>query len=188
MRSLITVLILCLSTLSSTGATRRGKTDMSQAGPTVSAANAKLSDFCLGKAVLGAGTLAEAKGKGVVIEAWGVNCPPCIASLPHLQELSVKHKGKVLFYGAECQMSDKKAIEAVIRKAGVTYPIFSGLDKCPIQFNGIPHAFVFDGTGKLIFDGHPSSADFNAAVEKAASTAKGGPVTRPAATTAKPKA
>ena len=128
-----------------------------------------LADFKLGKSMVGKGSLADAKGKGVVIEAWGVNCPPCIRSLPHLQELSVKLKDKVLFFGAESQGSDKKAIEAVIKKAGVTYPISSGLAKCPIEFSAIPRAFVFDATGKLIFNGSPSSKDFAAAVEKAAS-------------------
>ena len=70
-----------------------------------------IAEFNLGRAVLGTGDLEKTKGKGVVIEAWGVNCPPCIASLPHLQELSVKHKDKVLFFGAESQGSDRKAIE-----------------------------------------------------------------------------
>lgn len=133
-----------------------------------------IGQFNLGRSVIGSGDLEKTKGKGVVIEAWGVNCPPCIASLPHLQELSVKHKDKVLFFGAECQMSDKKAIQAVIKKAGVTYPIFSGLDKCPINFSGIPRAFVFDADGKMIYDGSPSSAAFNSAVEKAAESSKPG--------------
>ena len=133
-----------------------------------------IAEFNLGRSVIGSGDLEKTKGKGVVIEAWGVNCPPCIASLPHLQELSVKYKDKVLFFGAECQMSDKKSIQAIIKKAGVTYPIFSGLDKCPIQFSAIPRAFVFDADGKMIFDGSPSSGGFAKAVEKAAQTSKPG--------------
>ncbi|MFZ9202187.1 MAG: TlpA family protein disulfide reductase [Opitutales bacterium] len=119
------------------------------------AAQHKLSEFKLGKSVIGSVSLDKLKGKAVVIEAWGVNCPPCIASLPHLQELSVKYKDKVCFIGAECQMSDKKSIEAVIKKAGVTYPIVSGLTKCPINFSAIPRVFVFDGSGKLTYDGYP---------------------------------
>lgn len=174
--------LACLVALTGQAATRRPKPE-----PTKPAPAAKLADFALGKPVLGDLALADAKGKGVVIEAWGVHCPPCIASLPHLQKLSVKHKDKVVFFGAESQGSDKAAIEAVIAKAGVTYPIVSGLDKCPIAFNGIPHAFVFDGAGKLLFEGHPMDAAFEAAVTKAAATAKGGPVARPA-TVAKPKA
>lgn len=168
MRALVPILLVCLLAPPSEAATRRSKTDTSKPAPTVSAANAKLSDFSLGKSVLGVGTLAEAKGKGVVIEAWGVHCPPCIASLPKLQALSVKHKDKVLFFGAESQGSDKKAIEAVTKKAGVTFPISTGLAKCPIEFSAIPRAFVFDASGKLIFDGSPSSKGFAEAVEKAA--------------------
>lgn len=182
MRALLLAILACSTALPSQAATSRSKKDAAPAAAPATAA--KLSDFSLGKMVLGTGSLADAKGKGVVIEAWGVHCPPCIASLPHMRELSEKHKDKVLFFGAESQGSDKKAIEAVIQKAGVTYPICSGLDKCPIQFSGIPHAFVFDGTGKMIFDGHPSDPAFAAAVSKAASTAKAGPVSRPAQTPA----
>lgn len=127
-----------------------------------------LSDFKLGKPVLGSASLGAAKGKGVVIEAWGVQCPPCIASLPKLQALSEKHKDKVLFFGAECQGHDRKAIQAVTKKAGVTFPIASGLAKSPIGIRGIPHAFVFDASGKLIFDGNPHGQEFADAVEKAA--------------------
>lgn len=129
-----------------------------------------LADFKLGRPVTGKGNLSDAKGKGVVIEAWGVRCPPCIASLPKLQALSEKHKDKVLFFGAESQGSDRKAIEAVVKRAGVTFPISTALARCPIEFNAIPRAFVFDASGKLIFDGNPHGAAFAEAVEKAAAS------------------
>lgn len=171
MRALLVALLAALASGQALAATRKAKSDPAPASPAQPAATAKLGDFALGPLVAGSGSLADAKGKAAVIEAWGVNCPPCIASLPHLQQLSVKHKDKVLFFGAECQMSDKKSIEAAIKKAGVTYPIFSGMSN---YAGGIPHAFVFDATGKLIFDGHPLSPEFTAAVEKAAATVKGG--------------
>ena len=200
MRSLSLALLACLLASPGQAATHKAKSDSSKStspntaataatpAPASNSASAKLSDFELGKSVLGSGSLGDAKGKGAVIEAWGVNCPPCIASLPHMQELSVKYKDKVLFFGAEAQMSDKKAIEAVIHKAGVTYPIFSGLDKCPIQFNAIPHAFVFDSAGKLIFSGNPYEPGFGAAVEKAASGAKGGSAASSSTAATSPKA
>jgi len=131
-----------------------------------------LSEFRLGDPILGKGELSDAKGKGVVIEAWGVRCPPCIASLPKLQALSVRHRDKVLFFGAESQGHDRKAIEPVIKKAGVTFPISGGLARCPIEFNAIPRAFVFDAAGKLIFDGSPHGKGFADAVEKAAASAR----------------
>lgn len=127
-----------------------------------------LSDFKLGQPVLGNATLSGAKGKAVVIEAWGVKCPPCIASLPKLQAISQRHRNRVLVFGAECQGHGKEAVQAVTRKAGVTFPIASGLAKSPIPIRGIPHAFVFDADGKLIFDGNPHSQGFAEAVDKAA--------------------
>ena len=150
------------------------KAATSQAGATA-AKGPSLADFHLGSPVIGSFSTEEAKGKGVVIEAWGVNCGPCIASLPHMQDLYTKNKDRVAFVGAECQGSDKAAIEATLQKAGVTYPIVSGFASCPIAIDGIPHAFVFDATGKLLFHGHPMSSDFEAAVKKAAATATAKP-------------
>lgn len=138
-----------------------------------------LAEFKLGKAVSGGSvSLDKLRGKVVVIEAWGVHCGPCIASLPHMQELSVKHKDKAVFIGAESQDSDKASIEAVTKKAGVTYAIVSGLTKCPINFAGIPHAFVFDGTGKMVFDGHPGMPGFADAIEQAAATVAASPAAK----------
>jgi thiol-disulfide isomerase/thioredoxin len=131
-----------------------------------------LTDFKLGRPVMGKGSLSDAKGKGVVIEAWGVRCPPCIASLPKLQALSEKHKDKVLFFGAESQGHERKEIEPVIKKAGVSFPISTGLAKCPIEFSSIPRAFVFDATGKLIYDGSPKGQNFEDAVERASASVK----------------
>ena len=36
----------------------------------------------------------DLKGKVVFFEYWGINCPPCIASMPHLQELQDKFQSK----------------------------------------------------------------------------------------------
>ena len=51
----------------------------------------KLSEWKIGKVMFGEKiSKAELKGKVVVLENWGVNCPPCVASLPHLAELDKK--------------------------------------------------------------------------------------------------
>ncbi|HEX7261309.1 MAG TPA: hypothetical protein VF258_05800, partial [Luteolibacter sp.] len=50
-------------------------------------------------------------GKVVVVEEWGVNCPPCIASLPSLARMakSGEKKGLVVV-GLERQQSPKETI------------------------------------------------------------------------------
>ena len=142
-----------------------------------------LRDFAWGKSVSGpSATKGKLNGKAVVLECWGVKCPPCIASLPHMQELSEKYKDTLVVVGAECQGHTAKEIAVVTKKAGVEYAIVSGLSKTPIQFSGIPKVFVFDNKGKLVFDGSPSDAGFDEAVKKVAekSDAKAAPATTPA--------
>lgn len=142
-----------------------------------------LRDFAWGKPVSGpSASMGKLNGKAVILECWGVQCPPCIASLPHMQELSEKYKDTLVVIGAECQGHTAKEIAVVTKKAGVEYAIVSGLTKTPIQFSGIPKVFVFDNKGKLVFDGNPYDAGFEDAVKKVAekADAKAAPATTPA--------
>ncbi|RYD31263.1 MAG: redoxin domain-containing protein [Verrucomicrobiaceae bacterium] len=95
-------------------------------------------------------------GKVVVVEEWGVNCPPCIASLPDLAKMA-KSGGKkgLVVVGLERQQSTK-----------VEYPVQSG-GSAPGSSGTIPHVCVFDVTGKLVFNGNPHDEDFERAVKKA---------------------
>ena len=40
--------------------------------------------------------LSDLKGKVVLLDFWGVWCPPCVRSLPHLIELNAKYKSRGL--------------------------------------------------------------------------------------------
>ena len=134
--------------------------------------DAKLSDFKIGELITGpAVDLAKVEGKAVVIEAWGVNCPPCIASLPHMQELAKARKNDTVFIGAHSQNATDDQVKAVVKKHKLTYAIVKGVNG-PINFSGIPHAFVFDATGKLVYSGNPLDGAFESAVRKAAATAR----------------
>jgi thiol-disulfide isomerase/thioredoxin len=106
-------------------------------------------------------------GKVVVVEEWGVKCPPCIASLPDLAKMgkSGEKKGLVVI-GFECQNSSKEDILKVLKSARVEYPVMTGAS-APGGTGGIPHVCVFDVTGKLVFNGNPHDGDFEKAVKKA---------------------
>lgn len=106
-------------------------------------------------------------GKVVVIEAWGVNCPPCIASLPEMQRLSKSGEKKgLVVVGFESQNSSKEAILDVLKDARVKYPVTKG-GNLPISFNTIPHAAVFGADGKLTWHGNPSDDGFKRAIKDA---------------------
>ena len=105
-------------------------------------------------------------GKVVVVEEWGVNCPPCIASLPDLAKLAKSNAKKgLVVVGLERQNSPKEAILKVLKSARVGYPVMAG-GSAPGNTGGIPHVCVFDGTGKLVWNGNPHDGDFERAVKK----------------------
>ena len=55
---------------------------------------------------------------------------------------------------------------AVVKKNKLSYSIVKGVQG-PGGTGTIPHAYVFDTTGKLIFNGNPNDKDFESAVRKA---------------------
>ena len=134
----------------------------------------KLGDWEIGKVLFGAKlTKSELKGKVVVIENWGVNCPPCVAALPHLADMEREHRDKGLrIIGAESQGSSKDEIKPLIEKAKVEYTIVDAADG-PLEVSALPRAFVFDREGLLVFDGRPSGAPFEEAITKALGESSG---------------
>lgn len=131
----------------------------------------KLSEWKFGKVLFGEKvSKGDLKGKVVVVENWGVHCPPCIASLPHLAAMEKSNRDKgLIIIGAESQGSSKDDIKPLIEKAGVEYTITEGAEG-PIEVTTIPRAFVFDATGKLVYDGNPLGKEFEDSVTKALST------------------
>lgn len=109
-------------------------------------------------------SLAAIKGKGVaVIEFWATWCGPCRRSIPHLTEMQQKFRDKgVTFVGVTdeelpvvkkfvTQMGDKMNYTVAIDRDGKTsqgYMKAFGVD-------GIPHAFVVDKAGQIVWQGHP---------------------------------
>lgn len=148
----------------------------------------KLSDWNIGDVLFGEKvTRARLKGKAVVIENWGVRCPPCVALLPHLADLDRRHRDKgLVIIGAESQGHGKDAIKPLLDKAKVEYTITSGANG-PIEFSAIPRAFVFDADGRLIFSGNPGDSKFDRAVKDALRTVKAGQAASSAAASSGPK-
>lgn len=129
--------------------------------------NASLSDVSYGTQVNEAPfDKAALAGKVVVVEQWGVNCPPCIASLPMLAKLAQSNEKKgLVVVGLECQGSSKDVILKVLKNARVKYPVMAG-GSAPGSTGTIPHACVFNTTGKLVWTGNPHDDNFERAVKK----------------------
>ena len=119
-----------------------------------------VAEWVKGKAV----NFNEGKGKTIyVVEFWATWCPPCRASIPHLTELQKKFKDKgVTIIG----VSDEtvSTVKPFVIKMGAKMEYTVAVDKDQktsaaymgaFGVGGIPHAFVVDKTGAIVWHGHP---------------------------------
>lgn len=112
-------------------------------------------------------------GKAVVVEFWATWCPPCVQSVPHLVELDqrLRPEGLVLVGVHTARGSrDEEGVRRFLDARDVEYPIALDHDGAAARafgVSGIPHAFVFDRSGSLVWNGHPMDPAFTGAVERA---------------------
>lgn len=100
------------------------------------------------------------EGKVVLVEMWGINCGPCLASLPHMEGIWQKYKSKpFMLVGTHCQGPDLPRIKAKIDEEKLTYPIYQGggITGDTGCKGGIPHAYLVNPRGRVVWNGNPLS-------------------------------
>ncbi len=122
----------------------------------------KVADIQFGKVVMGDTHSTDSlKGKVVLVEFWGVNCPPCRTSLPKLAKWQTKHEAEgLVIIGIHCQSATDEKVKSLCESSGVNFSIYaSGRIKGGNDFNGIPHCFLFDHEGNCIYRGSPFTVE-----------------------------
>lgn len=111
-------------------------------------------------------SLAALRGKIVVVEFWATWCPPCRDSIPHLNELHKKWASKgVVIVGLTDEHRAK--VSQFMKKLPMHYIVGTGSkDGGRYGVNGIPHAFVVDPEGRVVWRGHPMGG-LDQAIEEA---------------------
>ncbi|MCX7047963.1 MAG: redoxin domain-containing protein [Candidatus Sumerlaeota bacterium] len=108
--------------------------------------------------------LSEGKGKTIyVVEFWATWCMPCRTSIPHLTELQKKFKDKnVVIIGVSNEKPDtvKPFVEKMAEKMDYAVAVDKDGDTNKSYMkafdqNGIPHAFLINKEGKIVWQGHP---------------------------------
>jgi len=92
--------------------------------------------------------------------------PPCRATIPHLIELHEKYapKGVVIMSLTD---GPKAKVKPFAERMGMVCAIGCGSPTGRAYgVRGIPHAFVIDVEGRVVWQGHPAEKGFEQVIEK----------------------
>ena len=101
----------------------------------------------------GTGSLAQYRGKPVLLNAWASWCPPCKSEMPLLERVHRRMRaagGTVL--GVDVQ-DDRQSALAFLRKKGVTFPSLRDRDRSYVHrfgVTGYPESFLIDRQGRVV--------------------------------------
>jgi thiol-disulfide isomerase/thioredoxin len=120
--------------------------------------------------------LAALKGKVVLIDCWATWCGPCVASFPKLIEKHQKYadKGLAVISVSNDDPDEAKSVLEFLQRQKATFtnlhlspeqPVFRWMTTKFAYDGGIPHAALFDRTGKRVWAGHPMDPALTAAIE-----------------------
>jgi thiol-disulfide isomerase/thioredoxin len=104
----------------------------------------------------GSGTvsLAEQKGKVVLVDLWATWCAPCIAELPHLQALSEKFgPDDFLMLGIVLESGEPGEVQEFVAEKNVRYPQVLGEEDTKDSFGpflGYPTKYLIDREGRVV--------------------------------------
>lgn len=102
-------------------------------------------------------TLAQYKGKWVLVNYWATWCPPCQMELPDLAALHRNKKNNLVVLGVAMDFQDPKEVLDFVKERAIPYPIILGDDQTrdkvvdqvgPVR--GLPTSYLYNPQGKLV--------------------------------------
>jgi thiol-disulfide isomerase/thioredoxin len=100
-------------------------------------------------------TLENLEGNVVLVEFWATWCPPCKVTIPHLNEIHAEYAPNGLkIVSLTDELQDE--VESFMEETPMDYPIgvgsMAGVD---YEVSTIPHAFLVDENGVIVWAGNP---------------------------------
>jgi thiol-disulfide isomerase/thioredoxin len=121
----------------------------------------KTDGIRLGPTLLGSVRTDDLKGHVVLLDFWGISCPPCLAAIPKIAAMN-NELGPfgLVIVGAHAQKGTDEQIKRMARSRGANFPIvqFAAVEGGQ-DFRLLPHSMLFDHTGKCIYRGEPLAAE-----------------------------
>ena len=99
-------------------------------------------------------TLADLKGKIVVLDFWATWCGPCLASVPHNNELQKKYADKGVVIIGVCAISGGEKMAQTVKEHGIEYAVAldtgaKGDTLEAFKADSFPDYYIIDRKGNL---------------------------------------
>ncbi len=100
-------------------------------------------------------TLSGLKGKVVLVEFWATWCPPCRDSVPEMNKLYEKFRGRnfeLLAIAIDGSSNIRSDVGSFIKENGIAYRVLIDDDKASSVFGviNIPVVFLIDKNGNIV--------------------------------------
>jgi thiol-disulfide isomerase/thioredoxin len=98
-------------------------------------------------------SLAEAKGKIVLLNFWATWCGPCRAEIPDLVDLQKRYADKFEIIALATDEDDPDEVRRFVLQSGINYRVAMSSDAVRRDYGGIaalPTSFVIDTEGRIV--------------------------------------
>lgn len=98
-------------------------------------------------------SLADAKGKIVLLNFWATWCGPCRAEIPDLVDLQKRYADKLEIIALATEEDDPDVVKHFVQRSGINYHVAMASDDVVRQYGGVaalPTSFVIDAQGRVV--------------------------------------
>ena len=98
-------------------------------------------------------SIADGKGKVMILNFWATWCPPCREEIPEFVKLQAAYKDKLLIVGASEDDDGPQKVQQFTQRFGVNYPVVMATKELIDNYGGVPAlptSFLIDPQGRVV--------------------------------------